>query len=104
MLGTREPHLRRTVPPDRHRVVMLGRHEQGPLDAAIDSVRAQRLTDWELLIVDDGSNDGSRAVMQRYAALDRNGAWTVQTAVYPQVGRAGNLTPAQQHRARGGER
>ncbi|MBP6326175.1 MAG: cytochrome b N-terminal domain-containing protein [Dokdonella sp.] len=39
MLGTREPHLRRTVPPDRHRVVMLGRHEQGPLDAAIDSVR-----------------------------------------------------------------
>ena len=35
------------------------------LGAAIDSVRSQRLTDWELLIVDDGSTNGSRAVMER---------------------------------------
>jgi len=39
MLGAREPHLRRTVPPDRLRVMMVGRHEQGQLDAAIDSLR-----------------------------------------------------------------
>lgn len=46
---------------------------------------------------------GLERARERYAAVDRNGAWTVQTAVYPQVGRAGNLTPAQRHRARGGE-
>ena len=40
------------------------------LGAAIDSVRSQRLTDWELLIVDDGSTNGSHAVMERYAAQD----------------------------------
>lgn len=39
MLGTREPHLRRTVPSDRYRVVMAGRHERDQLDAAIDSLR-----------------------------------------------------------------
>ncbi|HEX6102796.1 MAG TPA: glycosyltransferase [Alphaproteobacteria bacterium] len=51
-------------------VIMPVFNQEAWLGAAIDSVRAQRLTDWELLIVDDGSNDGSRAVMQRYAALD----------------------------------
>ena len=51
-------------------VVMPVYNQQAWLGAAIDSVRAQRLADWELLIVDDGSTDGSRAVMERYAALD----------------------------------
>jgi glycosyltransferase involved in cell wall biosynthesis len=51
-------------------VIMPVFNQEAWLGAAIDSVRAQRLTDWELLIVDDGSTDGSRAVMQRYAALD----------------------------------
>ena len=40
------------------------------LGAAIDSLRRQRLTDWELLIVDDGSGDGSRAVMEAYRGRD----------------------------------
>lgn len=52
-------------------VVMPVHNQDAWLGAAIDSVRAQRLTDWELLIVDDGSTDGSRAVMERYAALDQ---------------------------------
>ncbi len=52
-------------------VVMPVYNQDAWLGAAIDSVRAQRLTDWELLIVDDGSTDGSRAVMERYAALDQ---------------------------------
>jgi glycosyltransferase involved in cell wall biosynthesis len=51
-------------------VIMPVFNQEAWLGAAIDSVRAQRLTDWELLIVDDGSTDGGRAVMQRYAALD----------------------------------
>jgi glycosyltransferase involved in cell wall biosynthesis len=38
------------------------------LDAAIASVRAQTLDDWELLLVDDGSRDGSGDTARRHAA------------------------------------
>ena len=38
------------------------------LDHAIRSVRAQTLEDWELLLVDDGSRDGSGAIARRHAA------------------------------------
>jgi glycosyltransferase involved in cell wall biosynthesis len=37
------------------------------LDEAIQSVFAQTYTRWELLLVDDGSNDGSSAAAQQYA-------------------------------------
>lgn len=36
------------------------------LGAAIESILAQTFTDFELLIVDDASTDGSRAVVERY--------------------------------------
>lgn len=40
------------------------------LEPCIESVLAQSFTDWELLLIDDASTDGSAAVCRRYAASD----------------------------------
>jgi glycosyltransferase involved in cell wall biosynthesis len=40
------------------------------LEQAIESVRSQTYAHWELLLVDDGSTDGSRAICERYASVD----------------------------------
>lgn len=40
------------------------------LDSSIRAVRAQTHTDWELILVDDGSSDGSRAIAHRHAEED----------------------------------
>jgi succinoglycan biosynthesis protein ExoO len=40
------------------------------LGAAIDSLRAQTLSDLEIIVVDDGSGDDTLAIANRYAALD----------------------------------
>ncbi|PKP73771.1 MAG: glycosyl transferase family 2 [Alphaproteobacteria bacterium HGW-Alphaproteobacteria-6] len=37
---------------------------------AIDSVLAQDLADWELILIDDGSSDGATAIARRYAEAD----------------------------------
>ena len=40
------------------------------LAEALDSVRAQSLTNWEALVVNDGSTDETLAIARRYAELD----------------------------------
>lgn len=45
-------------------VIMSMRNNATTVGAAIRSVQLQTLTDWEFIIIDDGSNDGSAAVVE----------------------------------------
>ncbi len=49
-------------------VVMIFRDAERFMDEALQSLLAQTFTDWELLLVDDGSSDGSSALARRHAA------------------------------------
>jgi glycosyltransferase involved in cell wall biosynthesis/SAM-dependent methyltransferase len=51
-------------------VVAIFLNADGFLEEAIDSVLAQTHTEWELLLVDDGSSDRSSAIARGYAARD----------------------------------
>jgi glycosyltransferase involved in cell wall biosynthesis len=43
---------------------------QESLPQTLDAIRAQTYTCWEAICVDDGSTDETRAVIERYAAMD----------------------------------
>jgi glycosyltransferase involved in cell wall biosynthesis len=51
-------------------VITIFRDEQRFLAEAIESVRAQTFTDWELILVDDGSRDRSATIAQSCADRD----------------------------------
>lgn len=51
-------------------VVLIVRNGERFLAEAIESVLAQTVRDWELLVVDDGSSDSTRAVAEAFAAGD----------------------------------
>lgn len=66
-------------PPPRVSVVLPTYNRRQTLGAAIESVRRQSFTDWELLLVDDGSSDGTTTWAEglneprlRLIALERN--------------------------------
>jgi len=51
-------------------VVMIFLNEERFLEEAVQSVRDQKLSDWELILVDDGSTDRSRSIAKDLAARD----------------------------------
>ena len=51
-------------------VITTVRNGERFLAAAIESILAQSFTDFEYLLVDDASTDGSGAIIARYAAED----------------------------------
>jgi glycosyltransferase involved in cell wall biosynthesis len=51
-------------------VIMICRDGQAYLAEAVESVLAQTVSDWELLIVDDGSQDGSIDVASEYVRAE----------------------------------
>lgn len=52
-------------------IILATRNRAQSLPAAIESVRAQTLENWELLIIDDGSTDDTASVVGRYANDER---------------------------------
>ena len=65
----RESPMQSPLPPLVSVVVPVYRAERF-LDEAIASVRAQRYSEWELLLVDDGGDDGSAAIAKAHVARD----------------------------------
>lgn len=48
-------------------VLLAAYNAEATLADALDSIRAQDFTDWELIAVDDGSRDGTRAILEAFA-------------------------------------
>ncbi|MBW4467659.1 MAG: glycosyltransferase [Pegethrix bostrychoides GSE-TBD4-15B] len=59
-----------SAPPPRVSVMMAVYNSERYLAQAVESVLKQTLRELELIIIDDGSTDGSLAILQQYAAQD----------------------------------
>src|SRR5690242_13289038 len=66
-------HERERLGPSRPTIsVMMPVHNAGRYVAeAVESILGQTFTDFELLLIDDGSTDNSAAILARYAERDR---------------------------------
>ena len=51
-------------------ILMSVHNNEKTVSKSIDCMLAQTCTDWELLLCDDGSSDGTAAVLEAYAARD----------------------------------
>jgi len=51
-------------------IVVPARNAERFLAATLESIRAQTVQDWECIVVDDGSTDGTAAIARRQAAED----------------------------------
>ena len=57
------------------------------LPETLNAIQAQTHTDWEVLCIDDGSTDETRAVIERYASADRRIQLGVSDRQGPSVAR-----------------
>ena len=51
-------------------IVMAAYNEERDIEKALDSIIAQTFTDWELIIIDDGSTDTTATIIQGYVDKD----------------------------------
>jgi len=51
-------------------IVIITRNRASFISKAVESVLKQSFTDWELLVVDDDSNDGTKAIIEAYTTKD----------------------------------
>lgn len=52
-------------------VIMCAYNGEEYIEESIDSILAQTLTDFEMIIVDDGSNDSTKKIIQKYQDMDK---------------------------------
>jgi glycosyltransferase involved in cell wall biosynthesis len=52
-------------------VVMAVYNSRDDVEAALASIQGQTCADWDLIVIDDGSTDGTRTVLERVAGRDR---------------------------------
>ncbi len=68
-------------------IIMVVRNRAELVDTTLDSIRAQRYTNWELLVFDDGSDDGTPDIIRAAAGQDPR----IRFFPEPRVGITGKL-------------
>lgn len=75
--------------PPSHVVILLATYQGAEhLDVQLDSIAAQSHEDWSLIVSDDGSRDGTQAIVQRFADLHPG---RVQLLEGPRAGATANF-------------
>lgn len=77
-------------------VVIPAYNRESSIAACLDSVLAQRFTDFEVLVVDDGSTDNTSSVIRQYVQMDRR-----VTAIFKENGGVSSARNAGLDRASG---